>query len=184
MDLDFDRRTDEFRAEVRDFLAANRAHFPTESYDTAEGFEQHRRWDKVLFDAGLSVIAWPEKYGGRDATPAAVGGLRGGVLPRRRPRTGQRQRHLDAGADAVRTRHRGAAGPDAAENGQRRGDLGAGLVGAGVGQRPGVAAFDRHQDRRRLDAQRPEDLEFAGAVRRAGRSGCSAPIRRRSVTRG
>ena len=68
MDLAFDDETEAFRAEVRDFLAANRAEFPTESYDTAVGFEQHRHWDKVLFDAGLSVIAWPEKYGGRDAT--------------------------------------------------------------------------------------------------------------------
>ena len=68
MDLDFDQSADEFRTEVRDFLAANRATFPTESYDTAEGFEQHRRWDKILFDAGLSVISWPERYGGRDAS--------------------------------------------------------------------------------------------------------------------
>ncbi|OHU84508.1 acyl-CoA dehydrogenase family protein [Mycobacterium talmoniae] len=68
MDLNIDDEVAEFRAEVRDFLAANRASFPTKSYDTAEGFEQHRRWDKVLFDAGLSVIAWPKKYGGRDAT--------------------------------------------------------------------------------------------------------------------
>src|SRR5690625_7443961 len=68
MDLHFDAETEAFRAEVREFLAANTAAFPTESYDTAAGFEQHRRWDKVLFDAGLSVIAWPEKYGGRDAT--------------------------------------------------------------------------------------------------------------------
>ena len=68
MDLDFDEATEEFRAEVRDFLAANKKSFPTRSYDTAEGFEQHRRWDKVLYDAGLSVITWPEKYGGRDAT--------------------------------------------------------------------------------------------------------------------
>lgn len=68
MDLDFDDATEDFRAEVGNFLAANTASFPTESYDTAEGFEQHRRWDKVLFDAGLSVITWPEKYGGRDAT--------------------------------------------------------------------------------------------------------------------
>ncbi|WP_110811630.1 acyl-CoA dehydrogenase family protein, partial [Mycolicibacterium mucogenicum] len=57
-----------FRAEVRDFLAANRDKFPTKSYDTLEGFEQHRVWDKVLYDAGLSVIAWPKEYGGRDAT--------------------------------------------------------------------------------------------------------------------
>ena len=68
MDLAFDGETEEFRVEVRDFLAANKEHFPTKSYDTAEGFEQHRRWDKVLFDAGLSVIAWPKKYGGRDAS--------------------------------------------------------------------------------------------------------------------
>ncbi|MDT5090838.1 MAG: hypothetical protein QOH60_201 [Mycobacterium sp.] len=68
MDLDIDEATEEFRAEVHDFLAANKASFPTKSYDCAEGFEQHRVWDKVLFDAGLSVITWPERYGGRDAT--------------------------------------------------------------------------------------------------------------------
>lgn len=68
MDLTFDDETEEFRAEVRDFLAANKDKFPTKSYDTLEGFEQHRVWDKVLFDAGLSVIAWPKEYGGRDAT--------------------------------------------------------------------------------------------------------------------
>jgi alkylation response protein AidB-like acyl-CoA dehydrogenase len=68
MDLDFDEATQEFRAEVRDFLAANRESIPAKSYDTAPGFEQHRRWDRVLFDAGLSVVTWPHKYGGRDAT--------------------------------------------------------------------------------------------------------------------
>ncbi|WP_059016631.1 acyl-CoA dehydrogenase family protein [Mycobacterium sp. M26] len=68
MDLNYDDATREFREEVRDFLAANKASFPTKSYDTAEGFEQHRVWDRVLFDAGLSVIAWPKKYGGRDAS--------------------------------------------------------------------------------------------------------------------
>src|SRR6201997_2047595 len=68
MDLDFDKETQAFQAEVRAFLAANRGSFPTKSYDTAEGFEQHRHWDKVLFDAGLSVITWPERYGGREAT--------------------------------------------------------------------------------------------------------------------
>ncbi len=68
MDLDFDDETTAFRTEVRDFLDSHRADFPTESYDTAEGFEQHRRWDKILFDAGLSVITWPKEFGGRDAT--------------------------------------------------------------------------------------------------------------------
>ncbi len=68
MDLNFDDATCEFRNEVRDFLASNTSSFPTKSYDTAEGFDQHRHWDRVLFDAGLSVITWPEHYGGRDAT--------------------------------------------------------------------------------------------------------------------
>jgi len=68
MDLQFDDETLTFQHEVRDFLSSHRDAFPTRSYDTAEGFEQHRRWDKLLFDAGMSVITWPQKYGGRDAT--------------------------------------------------------------------------------------------------------------------
>ncbi|WP_197375360.1 acyl-CoA dehydrogenase family protein [Mycolicibacterium baixiangningiae] len=68
MDLTFDDASEDFRTEVREFLSSHRDDFPTKSYDNAEGFEQHRRWDKVLFDAGLSVISWPQRYGGRDAT--------------------------------------------------------------------------------------------------------------------
>src|SRR6202020_3197678 len=67
MDLQFDDETLTFQQEVRDFLSSHRDAFPTHSYDTAAGFEQHRRWDKILFDAGLSVITWPKKFGGRDA---------------------------------------------------------------------------------------------------------------------
>lgn len=68
MDLHYDEETCAFRDQVRTFLAENTASFPTKSYDTAQGFEQHRHWDRVLFDAGLSVITWPAEYGGRDAT--------------------------------------------------------------------------------------------------------------------
>lgn len=67
MDLELDDDTLAFQAEVRDFLSANAESIPTKSYDNAEGFDQHRHWDRVLFDAGLSVITWPKKYGGRDA---------------------------------------------------------------------------------------------------------------------
>ncbi len=97
---------------------------------------------------------------------AAVGGVRGGVLPRRRAGPGQRQRHVDARADVVRARHRRAARSHSAKDGQRQRDLGAGLVGAGVRQRPRFAALDGDPYRRRLAAQRPEDLELAGTVRR------------------
>lgn len=68
MDLDYDDATCAFRDEVAGFLADHTDSFPTKSYDTAEGFEQHRRWDRILFDAGLSVITWPQRYGGRDAS--------------------------------------------------------------------------------------------------------------------
>ena len=134
MDLTYDEATREFRGEVREFLAANTASFPTKSYDTAEGFEQHRHWDRVLFDAGLSVISWPEKYGGRDATL-----LQWVVYEEEYFRAGAPGRASANGTsmlapDSVRARHRRAAGPGAAENGQRRGDLGPGLVGAGVRQ--------------------------------------------------
>ena len=64
--------------------------------------------------------------------PCCRGWWRGGVLPRRRA-DGQGQRHVDAGADTVRARHRRAAGSHPAQDGQRRGDLGAGLVRAGSG---------------------------------------------------
>ncbi|OBH42932.1 acyl-CoA dehydrogenase family protein [Mycobacterium mantenii] len=67
MDLELDEDTLAFQAEVREFLSANADSIPTKSYDNAEGFDQHRHWDRVLFDAGLSVITWPKKYGGRDA---------------------------------------------------------------------------------------------------------------------
>src|SRR6201997_2374858 len=67
MDLALDEETIAFRTEVREFLSANSESIPAESYDNAEGFAQHRHWDRVLFDAGLSVITWPKKYGGRDA---------------------------------------------------------------------------------------------------------------------
>ena len=68
MDLTFDDETEEFRAEVRDFLAANKDALPDEVLRHRRGLRTAPRWDKVLFDAGLSVIAWPKKYGGRDAT--------------------------------------------------------------------------------------------------------------------
>ena len=68
MDLEYDEQTCAFRDEVRTFLASNTEWFPTKSYDNADGFSQHRQWDKVLYDAGLSVITWPQRYGGRDAT--------------------------------------------------------------------------------------------------------------------
>ncbi|MEU7139045.1 acyl-CoA dehydrogenase family protein [Nocardia sp. NPDC046473] len=68
MDLDIDQATQEFQAEVREFLAANKPAQPLPSMDTEAGFEAHRAWERTLADARLSVVAWPEKYGGREAS--------------------------------------------------------------------------------------------------------------------
>lgn len=66
MDLDLDSGTRAFRDEVRAWLAENVPKEPLPSMDTADGFARHREWEQRLADARLSVVAWPEEYGGRD----------------------------------------------------------------------------------------------------------------------
>ncbi|MGW5375122.1 acyl-CoA dehydrogenase family protein [Nocardia sp. NPDC003999] len=68
MDLDLDQATQEFQREVREFLAVNKPAKPLPSMDTKAGFEAHRAWERTLADARLSVVAWPEEFGGRDAS--------------------------------------------------------------------------------------------------------------------
>jgi alkylation response protein AidB-like acyl-CoA dehydrogenase len=58
--------TGDFRAEVRDWLAAHVPATPLPSVDTAEGFGRHRDWERELFAARLAVVSWPAEYGGRD----------------------------------------------------------------------------------------------------------------------
>ncbi|NNE73651.1 MAG: acyl-CoA dehydrogenase [Acidimicrobiales bacterium] len=68
MDLTFTDSEQAFRDEVRTWLAENK---PAEAFapmDTPEGFEQHRGWERTLFDAGWSVPNWPVKYGGRECS--------------------------------------------------------------------------------------------------------------------
>ena len=60
--------TSAFRAEVREWLAAHVPDPALPSLDTAEGFERHRAWERELAAAGLAVVSWPARYGGREAT--------------------------------------------------------------------------------------------------------------------
>ena len=65
MDLNYTPAQQAFRVEVRDWL---RSHVPSEafaSYDTREGFEQHRRWEATLAEGGWSSVTWPTELGGR-----------------------------------------------------------------------------------------------------------------------
>lgn len=54
-----------FRHDVRQWLHDHVPKTPFGSYDTAEGFEQHRAWERVLADAGWSSVTWPVELGGR-----------------------------------------------------------------------------------------------------------------------
>jgi alkylation response protein AidB-like acyl-CoA dehydrogenase len=66
LDLRFTPEQVAFRDEVRTWLAENIPDEPLPSMDTSEGFEAHRQWERVLFDARWSVVNWPEAYGGRE----------------------------------------------------------------------------------------------------------------------
>jgi alkylation response protein AidB-like acyl-CoA dehydrogenase len=67
VDLAFTAAQDAFRAEVREWLTANvPPHLP--SLDTEAGFTAHRAWERQLADERLSVVAWPQEYGGRGAS--------------------------------------------------------------------------------------------------------------------
>src|ERR1700722_12425119 len=72
MDLRFTEQQESFRIEVRSWLEENApspvfGREPLASLDTEAGFEQHRAWEQSLFEARLSVVSWPERFGGRDA---------------------------------------------------------------------------------------------------------------------
>lgn len=68
MDLTWSDDEERFRHEIRSWLEANVPAEPLPSGDTEAGFRRHQEWEKVLFDARLSVVSWPEEYGGRGAT--------------------------------------------------------------------------------------------------------------------
>ena len=73
MHLHFDAETEEFRSELRAWLAANQptaqemAAEPATSSAHLTGWS--RRWQRKLFDAGLLVPGWPPELGGRNLAP-------------------------------------------------------------------------------------------------------------------
>jgi alkylation response protein AidB-like acyl-CoA dehydrogenase len=67
MDLTYTPEQDAFRAEARGWLEANVPAEPLPSFDTREGFDAHRRWEKTLHGGGWAMVPWPVEYGGRGA---------------------------------------------------------------------------------------------------------------------
>jgi alkylation response protein AidB-like acyl-CoA dehydrogenase len=68
VDLSLTPKEQAFQSEARSWLEANVPNRPLEHFDTESGFEQHRQWERRLFDGGWGVVGWPSEYGGRNAT--------------------------------------------------------------------------------------------------------------------
>ncbi len=166
------------------FLRAHVPSPPLPSMDTPDGFAAHREWEHTLADARLSVVSWPAALGGRDAS------LTQWVV--------FEEEYFAAGAP-LRVSQNGifllaptlfAHGTpeqlraDAAADGPRRRDLGAGLVGARGRQRPGRRSVAGRAYRRRLAAVRARRRGRRGPPTPTAASGCSAPTRTPSGTAG
>jgi alkylation response protein AidB-like acyl-CoA dehydrogenase len=65
MRLEYTEKQLRFRAEVREWLAANVPKAPLRSFDTEEGFAEHRKWEHTLFSGRWSAVTWPMDMGGR-----------------------------------------------------------------------------------------------------------------------
>lgn len=65
MKLTYSPKQQAFRLEVRQWMAANVPKEKLPTYDTKEGFELHRQWERKLHEAGLSMVMWPTEFGGR-----------------------------------------------------------------------------------------------------------------------
>ena len=64
MQLEYTDAQRAFRAEVRDWMAAHVPRTPLASFDTEEGFAQHRAWEATLNPARWSLVTWPAEVGG------------------------------------------------------------------------------------------------------------------------
>lgn len=68
MDLHFTPEEDDFRLRARAWLRAHVPDRPLPSLETAEGFAEHRAWERELSADRWSVVSWPQEYGGRGAS--------------------------------------------------------------------------------------------------------------------
>lgn len=65
MDLMYTKEQQAFRGEVRAWLSENVPSERLPSFDTADGFEAHREWERMLAKGNWGMVTWPTQYGGR-----------------------------------------------------------------------------------------------------------------------
>jgi len=67
MHLQYTESQQAFRAELRTWLSAHVPKTPLKTFDTEEGFQQHREWEATLNAGRWGMVTWPSDLGGRDA---------------------------------------------------------------------------------------------------------------------
>jgi alkylation response protein AidB-like acyl-CoA dehydrogenase len=67
LQLEYTPEQKAFRAEVRAWMAAHVPKEPLKTLEGAEGFAQHREWERTLACGNWATITWPPEYGGRGA---------------------------------------------------------------------------------------------------------------------
>lgn len=65
MQLAYTEQQQAFRAEVREWLAANVPGAPLLTLECEEGYHQHVGWERQLASGNWGMVTWPEAYGGR-----------------------------------------------------------------------------------------------------------------------
>ncbi|POF41404.1 acyl-CoA dehydrogenase [Pseudomonas laurylsulfativorans] len=65
MDLTYTPAQQAFRFDARTWLAANVPSEPLQSFDTEQGFAQHRAWEAKLNEGRWGMVTWPTELGGR-----------------------------------------------------------------------------------------------------------------------
>ena len=163
-----------FRAEARAWIAANapkqyedelsKSSLGRTALKGANILEVAKAWQKKKADAGWACLHWPKEYGGRGATP-----IERVIWQQEEGAFGKTLRHVHHRPRHVRPDHDGVC---------RRGGEKEVSAAAGVGRKglvPAVLrtrrrirrrrpAHPRRKERRRLDRQRPEDLDLGRAL--------------------
>jgi alkylation response protein AidB-like acyl-CoA dehydrogenase len=67
LDLQFTPQQQQFRAEVRAWMAAHVPRTALLTLESAAGFAQHRQWERTLASGNWGMVTWPREYGGRGA---------------------------------------------------------------------------------------------------------------------
>ncbi len=125
-------------------------------------------WRKTLYEANYLAPGWPAEYGGAGLSATRAGHPGRGVRQGRcgHGRTERRVRHPDARQHPAHVGLRGAEAALSAPHPVGRGHLVPGLLGAERRLRPRQRRPARRARRRRVGAQRPEDLDLGGPPRR------------------